>query len=101
MKYSDKSNTITAVKILNTETGLFMTRGGGWSKRGSVWNTVGHAKLALNNAYLAYRKTVSKETEALLRNVQILESVFSLVPSQGTKVHVLDVEKIKNTGSFA
>lgn len=80
-----------------------MKRGGHWSKQGSVWNSVGHAKLALHNAYgsrLPYQP-LSKEAEQLLERIQILESKFELVPSKNTEIHLLDLEKIKKTGSFA
>lgn len=103
MKSSDKSKIVTAVKIYDHDNDLYMKRGGGWNDQGSVWNSVGHAKLALHNAYGSRlpHQPLNKETEKLLARIEILETKFQLVPSEHTEVHRLNLEKIKNTGSFA
>lgn len=56
---------ITVYKVKDEDTGLYMSRGGGWDKKGKAWESLGKLKLALQSAGYystgSYRKEINDE----------------------------------------
>jgi hypothetical protein len=67
-------------KVLNTETGLYRTAGGGFNKRGKTWESLGLLRNSLNSQ--GYTREYGEEWIAPLPddNVQIVEIIVEETP---------------------
>lgn len=82
--------TRTVYKVKDLDTGLYMSKGGGWDKKGKTWESIGQLKLTLGNAgWWSNSNLTTNDRELPTPDMKIIEIV--IVESEDKMTDLVDL----------